>query len=71
MSESILGMKVVSSQLIQPVPRLQLSNKCPCSDVVRDEFNAWLKDMFGTYTPLYVIGDKVILSPKHMAMLKL
>ena len=70
---NILGMKVIESSLIRPVPKLQLSNNfTACSDEMKQSMNAWLKDMFGTYTPMYFIGNNsVVMSPKHAAMIRL
>lgn len=70
---NILEMNVIESPLIQPVPKLQLSyDFTACSDEMKQSMNAWLKDMFGTYTPMYIIGSStVVVSPKHAAMIKL
>jgi hypothetical protein len=69
---NILGMNIIESPLIQPVPKLQLSHDfTACSDEMKRSMNAWLKDMFGTYTPIYIIGrNTAFVSPKHAAILK-
>ena len=65
------GIKVVESSAIQELPKLALSDKCPCSERVRKEFNAWLLEQFGTYLPTYALGaGTIVMHPKHVAMLK-
>ena len=68
----MLGMKIIESPLIQPIPRLQLShNFNACSDRFTADMNAWLKERFGTYMPTYVIGGStLVVSPEHMSMLR-
>jgi hypothetical protein len=68
---NVFGMKIVESPLIQPVQKVKLSRKCPCSDQVRDDFNAWLLGMFGDYLPCYIIGGgQIVMHPKHIALLR-
>lgn len=69
---SLFGMNIIESAHIKPVARVVLSDKCPCSDVVRSDFNAWLAEQFGTYFPVYFIGgDTVCVHPSQIAMLKM
>lgn len=64
------GLKIVVSPLLE-IPKVSLSVRCPCSDKVRDEFNAWLLEMFGTRNDeAYVFDGTVFCGPKTMAKLK-
>ena len=66
------GMKIVESPLIMEVPKLQLSHDfTACSDAMKKHMNDWLREMFGTYLPCYVIGgDPIAMHTKHVAMLR-
>ena len=71
--QTLLGMKVIKSPLITEVPRLQLSHDFnACSPEFKEEMNAWLRQRFGTYMPVYVIGGNIIaMHPKNVAMLRM
>ena len=66
------GMKIVVSQYIVPVPKLQLSiDFNECSPEFKADMNAWLLEKFGTYLPTYVIGNHtIVMHPKHLEQLK-
>lgn len=66
-------MKVIESNLIQEVPKIQLSyGFTACSPEFKGQMNAWLRERFGTYWPVYIISsDTIFAHPKHIAMLKL
>lgn len=66
------GMKVVESTLVREVPRLQLRQEFnACSEGVKGEMNRWLRDRFGTYLPVYVVGgDTVLMHPISAAALR-
>lgn len=71
-STSLRGFQIVESKFITPIPKLQLSSGFDeCSAEMKASMNKYLLDMFGTYTPAYVIGSQVFVSPKHAAMLRL
>ena len=67
-----MGMKVATSNLIRPVPVLQLSyNFTACTDTLKAEMNRWLLEMFGTREVAYVIGkDQMVLSHAMLMELK-
>lgn len=69
---TLKGMRIVESPIIQEVPKLQLSaNFTACSEAVKSSMNNWLRERFGTYMPAYVIGrDTVVMHPTHAAMLR-
>lgn len=68
---SLLGMKIVENRFIDPIPKLQMSQGFnACSEEMKRSMNKFLLDRFGTYTPCYVIGDTVVCSPKHMAVIR-
>lgn len=46
----MLGVRIFSSPLLEPKPKLKLSESCPVSDEFRAEMDAWLLDRFGTDT---------------------
>ena len=59
------------------LPKIKLSDGVPCTDDFRDEFNAWLLDMFGTieYSLIhpgmaYMFGHNVVMRPEMCAMLR-
>lgn len=66
------GMRVVESDLIQPVPRLQLSHDFnACSDEMKRHMNSWLLEKFGTYTPGYILFDNtLVIHPEYAAILR-
>ena len=56
------------------VPKVQLSDRCPCSDNVRDDFNRWLAAQFGNRpsiiprgTVLVFNGSQVFMRPEDVA----
>lgn len=64
------GVKIKVSPLLE-IPRVSLSAKCPCSGKVRDEFNTWLLEMFGTRNDeAYIFDGTVFCGPRTMAKLK-
>ena len=62
----------MESPFIMEVPKIQLSHDfAACSDVTRQKFNGWLREMFGTYLPCYVLdGSTVVMHPRHVAVLR-
>ena len=66
------GMKIVESRLIQEIPKLQLSQDfTACSDDMKKNMNIWLRETFGTYLPCYVIGgNTAVIHPNHAALLR-
>ena len=70
--EILMGMKVVVSPYIKPVPVLQIAHDFIwCSDEFRAKYNAWLLERFGTFEPTYMIGrDTIAMSPRTSAMLQ-
>lgn len=77
---TLFGMPVFESPLVQPVPKLQMSPSFKwCSDECRRETDAWLLDLFGTKEVLYLIdagalgigsGHKILMNPRHAAILR-
>jgi hypothetical protein len=65
-------MKVIESSLLKPIPKIQLSHSFnDCSPECKADMNAWLLEMFGTYTPCYIIGkDTLIISTEQMEKLR-
>ena len=71
--DSLFGLKIHENHNIKPVPRMQVSSEFERlqSPELVAETNAWMRKFFGTYLPVYIYnGDTVIMSPKHMAMIK-
>jgi len=69
--EMIGGVRVVESPLVMPVPKLSISNLCPCSDHVRNDMNAYLLKMFGKREVSYRLPDgTMIVSPGMLARIK-
>ena len=60
--QTLFGMNVRTSPLIQPVPKIQLSRDFNCSEEFRENTNAWLLDMFGTKEVAYAFGNDLILT---------
>ena len=60
-SPSLFGMNIMTSALVRPVPRIQLSPEFNCSDSVRTDMNAWLLEMFGTKEVMYRMGDDTLV----------
>lgn len=59
---SLFGMKVLTSPLVQPVPVLQLSYEFnACTDSFKIKMNKWLLDTFGTKEVMYVMGGNTLL----------
>lgn len=69
---TLLGMKVMTSALVKPVPVLQLSYDFnACTDKFKAEMNEWLLEMFGTKDVMYVVGkDTLILNPNMLNKIK-
>ena len=69
---SLFGVKIVTSNLVKPVPVLQLSNNfTACTDAFKAEVNQWLLEMFGTKEVAYVIGkDQLVMSHAMFMELK-
>lgn len=51
------------------VPRLKLSEICPCTDEFRAEFNAWLIDTFGVEHKILAVGNEVHMSQQTYVQL--
>jgi len=43
----LFSIDIIESPNLPAEPKLKLSKECPCSDTMRDSFNAYLEDMFG------------------------
>lgn len=72
--QTLYGLRIVESPVIGPVPRMQVSKAF--SEVQSPELvastNAWMKEFFGMYEPVYLLnGDSIAMSPKRAAMLRL
>lgn len=64
---SIFGMNVRTSSLVQPVPVLKLSADFKhISDEFRSEIDAWLLDMFGAKEVAYMIGGNTLVLNSEM-----
>lgn len=71
MSNEICGISVISSPLIPPrQPILELRSDVPCTEEFRSSFNKWLLDTFGETSYVYMIGDRILLNPQHLVMLR-
>jgi len=58
------GMKVVVSDYLQPVPRIELSTEFKwCSEGFREKQNQWLLKMFGAKDVAYMMNDDIIMTP--------
>jgi hypothetical protein len=72
MDNNIFGMNIVESSFITEVPRLQLSYNYCGTEEFKAEMNEWLKQKFGTYMPVYIIGGNAIaMHPNNVALLKM
>ena len=78
-TNTLLGLNIIESPHVQPVPVLQLRPQFVwCSDEFRAEMNAWLLEMFGTKEVMYVFDGRalglnssgIFMNPKHIAMIK-
>ena len=70
--DSIFGMKVMTSSLVQPVPVLQLSHDfAACTEQFKSDMNKWLLDKFGTKEVAYVINkDTIVLNKEMLSKIK-
>ena len=72
--DSIFGIRVIESPLIQPVAKLQVHPNCPMTDEGRDKMNAWLLEMFGKEEVAYIFNlpafHGIVMNPKHAAMIR-
>lgn len=68
----IAGMKVITSPLLEPRAKLSLSDSCPCSKEVREEFNAWLLKEFGREPAKAVVlpTGEIVMAPSAAHQLK-
>ena len=64
------GMNIIESQLIQPQPTLKLSNKVILSDKFRQDFDAYLLDLFGKTERAVVISGNVFVSASMFRKLR-
>ena len=62
---SILGFDVVEIPPIK-TPKFALSDKCPCSDKVREEFNAWLIQEFGYNYDFIIPPNEIIVMGRNI-----
>ena len=76
MLDSLFGIRIIESPLLEPKPKLQLSKACPCSDECRDKFNAWLLERFGREPEhCYMIGkniwgfESIVMAPSSIVKL--
>jgi len=72
---SLLGMDIIEAP-VKIVPKLKLRDDCPVTDEFREEFNAWLLDMFGTrddsiipFGMCYAFGNTLVMRPEQMAII--
>lgn len=64
------GMRVIESPLLEPQPILALSSSCPCSESVREDFNRYLIDMFGmTEAKVYMHNNMLYVAPSQRKLL--
>ncbi len=70
------GLNIIESP-VRMEPKLKLSESCPCTDAFREEFNAWLVEMFGErdINPIppgvaYMFGGNVIMRPEQVALIR-
>lgn len=67
------GMNVITSPLLEPKPKIQLSENYGGTDKVKAEMNAWLLEKFGR-EPAKVLfldgGDTVVMAPSQAAQLR-
>lgn len=78
-------MDIIESPFIGPVPNMQVSaefERLQSPELVA-ETNAWMREFFGTHTPVYIFntkalglymfgygGEVIAMSPQHAAMLR-
>lgn len=69
---TLLGMNVMTSALVRPVPVLQLSHSFnACTDAFKAEMNQWLLEMFGTKEVMYMIGkDTLVMNHAMLAKIR-
>ena len=70
---SAYGMKIVESQYVQPVPKIQMASNFEwCSDEFRQDMNNWLLKRFGTKCVAYMLGkDTIVMHPSHARQLRI
>jgi len=69
MLSTLFGLGVMRSNIVQPVPALQLDPSfSACTDSFKAEMNQWLLETFGTKEVMYVLnGNTVVMSPGILA----
>lgn len=70
---SIIGMPVHVNQLLDDMPKMQLTQKVydNLPAPFRDEINAWMREFFGTESRMYqVAGVGIFMGPKMLAQVK-
>ena len=73
---TLFGMKVIQSEHLPRDARLELSDKVTVSPEFRAEYNAWLRERFGTkernvaYMMSGPFGDFIVGSPLMMDTLR-
>ena len=70
---NLFGMDVLEYREPQ-IPKVELSEDCPCSDECRDAFNLWLIDRFGYKDTsilkpgyAYLFGNTILAHPQDIA----
>ena len=62
MNWTLFGLNVITSNLVKPVPVLQLRpDFTACTDKFKDEMNRWLLEMFGTKKVAYMIDSRSLV----------
>lgn len=67
------GMNVITSPLLEPKPKIQLSENYGGTDKVKAEMNAWLLEKFGREPAKVLLldgGDTVVMAPSQAAQLR-
>jgi hypothetical protein len=67
---NISGMNIVISPYLGPIPKVQLSTGCPCTDGFRENYNHWLKEFFGTEEPMFILNGKLFTSTRGYQALR-
>lgn len=68
LAEHISGLQVLPREAVQHVPRLLVSPSFPwCTPEFRVEYNAWLRERFGTYEMVLLVNyaDCVLIDPQY------
>lgn len=69
--ETFMGIRVIPSHFVQPVPKIQLSPDFEwCTPEFRAETNRWFLERFGTKEVAYMVNGNFLMNPKQIAMLK-